>query len=229
MIEHLIVLAIESLLRQEKAEQQASLDTVITKLDQLRSDPAATLTKREIVIPPARRGPSSFLLGTFLGFATFGLTIFTWFIVRNAIPLPKPLPRPMGQVVFFAGLAILALSIAFGNYLTRRWRMGGKLVLNRSGAEFWQRETRVFCPWVLFRIEMSAFRGDNRKIVLTVPTNVIDKIELHWKDSIVGIGRDAKIKSFRFISESEIELTNVYAANLREVARLLLRIGQRLG
>ena len=125
------------------------------------------------------------------------------------------------NTLFFTG--------GLGYVLARRWLRGGQLTLKRSGAEFHYRHTSVFCPWTLFRTDMSALQGDNRRVVLLVPPHAIDKIELRRRDSVVGMGRDANIKPFRFRSETELELTNVYAANLRDVARLLLRIGSRLG
>ena len=229
MIEHLVILVIEALARRERAEQQVGLDAVVADLDRLHSDPATALADQEVVIPPARHGPLSLLVGVALGLLMGVVAFVALTIARPHLPLPKPIPRPMRQAIVLATLPVLAGLVALGYFLARRWLRGGELTLKRTGAEFRFRHTSVFCPWMVFRTDLSALQGDNRKVILLVPAHTIDKIELRWKDSIIGIGRDANIKPFRFLSETELELTNVYAANLPDVARLLLRIGARLG
>ena len=229
MIEHLFILLIEVLARREQAEQQAALDTLIADLDRLRTDPAAALTEREVVIPPARHGPLSLFLGVILGFVLFVLVVAVWVVIRSHLPLPRPMPRHMRQVLAVVALAVLSVLILIGFILARRQLRGGELVMHRRGAEFRYRQTTVVCPWAVFRIDLAALQGNNRKLVIPIPANVIDRIELRWKEDIIGIGRDARIKPFRFISDTDLELTNVYAANLRDVARLLLHIGGRLG
>jgi hypothetical protein len=229
MIEHLVILLIEAMARKEKAEQQVALDVVIAELDHLHSDPAAALAEGDVVIPAARHGPLALLLGVVLGLGMCALMILAFAVIRPHVPLAKPLPRSTRQAIALAALPIMAGFVALGYAIARRSLRGGELTLKRAGAEFRYRHTTVFCPWTLFRVEMSAMQGDNRKVILLVPPHAIDRVELRWRDGVVGIGRDARIKPIRFISETELELTNVYAANLRDVARLLLRIGSRLG
>jgi len=229
MIEHLILILIEALANRDRAEQQAGLQKAVPDLDLLRADPAAALTEREVVIPAVRRGSMSLLLGLFVGLTLFVLVFGVYSLLRPILPLPRPMREPMRFALVAAALVVLLGLIVLGYALARRWMRGGELVLKRSGAEFRYRHTSVLCPWGLFRVELSAIQGDNRKVVFPVPAHVIDRIEVYQRDAIVGMGRDAKIKSIRFVSDTELELTNVYAANLREVARLLVRIGARMG
>ena len=95
MIEHLVILVIEAMARKERAEQQVSLDAVVADLDRLHSDPAAALTDQDVVIPPARHGPLSLLVGVAMGIIMCAALLATFAVVRPHLPLPKPVPSVM--------------------------------------------------------------------------------------------------------------------------------------
>ena len=126
MIEHLVILVIEAMARKERAEQQVSLDAVVADLDRLHSDPAAALTDQDVVIPPARHGPLSLLVGVAMGIIMCAALLATFAVVRPHLPLPKPVPRQVRQVVVLGTLPVMAGLIALGYVLARRWLRGGQ-------------------------------------------------------------------------------------------------------
>src|SRR5262249_62315553 len=99
MIEHLVILMIEAMARRETAEQQVALDRVVSDLDRLHSDPASALNDQEIVIPPARHGPLSLMVGVALGIVMCAVLLATLAVVRPKLPLPNPAPRPVRQAI----------------------------------------------------------------------------------------------------------------------------------
>src|SRR5262245_55262957 len=117
MIEHLVILMIEAMARREKAEQQVALERVVSDLDRLHSDPASALTDQEVVIPPARHGPLSLMVGVALGIVMGAVLLAIVAIVRPRLPLPNPLPRPARQAIVLGMLPAFAGLIGLGYVL----------------------------------------------------------------------------------------------------------------
>lgn len=228
MIEHLIFLVVEALVKNQQAERQAELRTRVPELDRLREQASETLSQQTITIPAARNTPMAIVVGVVLGTVLFGLCLLGFVVAINLVADPKKL-TPEADVVIIVGFLLL-LVVLLGGSIWKMQRMlrGGELLLHRTGVEFRYRDRAVSCPWSLFRTS-GAVSGNNVKAVVPIAPRAVDRVELLWRDSVVAYGREVRLKPFRFVSDTEVELRNVYAANLREVVRLLQDLGRRLG
>ncbi len=231
MIEHLLILLIDQIAKKEQAKLQASLAETLPEFDSLWNSPKETLTDGDVIICPKRSLWQGLVLSGVVGLIVFALLIlvghFALVLWANAVGPAQP---PEFVVIFVVvGMIATVASVArFAYGRLHRTVVGGEIVATRASVEFRLHETAVACPWSLFRAD-GPFRGDVRAIVLPINPRCADRVELLRHGGIVDGGRAVQTRAFQFISENEIELRNVYAANLRDVARLLQHLGRKLG
>lgn len=226
MIEHVIFLVVEALAKRQQAEQQANLDALVPEIELLRRRPADVLATQDIVIPAARRVPLTIAAGILVGAVVSGVVLLLTVLLMEVLTQANA-PGTLRQFLLVLLVAIIFMPPVVTPWLLLRAVRGGELILRRDGPEFRYRHRAVSCPWALFRAAGAA-RGDNSRVVVPIASKAIERVELLWHGSIIAYGQDVRLKPFRFVSDTEVELRNVYAANLRDVARLLQRLGQQM-
>lgn len=229
MVEHLVLMVVEALVERQREEQQAPLATRVPQTRALYGTPDQAFAEGEVVIPAQTRSTSmAVILGLLVG---LGVGVVMFLVLARGItraPWFRNLPKPQRVLATGTGLALCLVPPVLFPLALRRAAQGGTLILRRNGAEFRHGSRAVFCPWILFR-EPRSYRGDSKRVVVPVHAPSIDRVELLWQDRIIGCGRDARLRSFRFLDEDEVELRNVYTASMRDIAELLQHLGRRYG
>jgi hypothetical protein len=227
MVEHLLILLIQSLEKQDR-EERAALHRVVPKLRTVYDDPVAVLEEREIVIGPTRQQNVATLLGVIAGLVTAGALILLEFFLAEAALNGKPWPGWLVGVAFAIGAMALSILPIWTTRRIRRWYEGGRITMRRHSVEFHYRGQTIFCPWALFRVYDPIVKEQSAQLRLSVNPAAREYVQMHHRDQTTLEGLLVSTKWFRFAKEDELVLKILYAAQPTELGRLLHHLGERL-
>jgi hypothetical protein len=228
MIEHLLILLIQELQKEDRTER-ASLHQAIAGAHALREDPHHFLGEREIVIGPTRQKNMATLAGLLLaGLAGLILNGGAVLVVEavqgwNAVPDWAII---LTVALVIADLVVLALFIT---QRVRRWYEGGRIILRRHSVEFQYRRENVYCPWSLFRVPKSIVKEQNTKLWLSVNPAAREYLQMDRNGETAAQGAHVNPPWFYFSREDELLLRVLYAIQPTELGNLLHYLGKRLG
>jgi len=226
MIGHLLLhLLIRNI--QKDRDRLAKLESVVPHLGRLLKDPAVVLAERKISI--GSRNDQAVAVLLLVGFVLLAAVLIPFLLFRgdHSPGHPQPLVEGLLQLLgmFTATVGLVAVVIGFILIVNP----GGQMVLSRQGLELYYRRSVVFCPWGLFRASGPTAVPKASAILLPICPSAVSSVELRREDLLLASGRDVRMRVFRFRSEHEVELRNVYGVKRDQLAGLLLSLGQRLG
>ncbi|HEV3146890.1 MAG TPA: hypothetical protein VGZ47_23585 [Gemmataceae bacterium] len=227
MIEHLLILLVQQLEKEDRAER-ASLHQAIPGAHELQHDPDYVLQQREIIIGPTRQRN----MATFAGLLLAGLVAV---VLNGAAIIVVEVAQGWNAVpdwaIFLAAALAIADLIALTVYVTRRvrrWYEGGKIIMRRHSVEFQYRNECVYCPWSLFRVGKSVVREQSRQLRLAINPAAREYLQMDRGGETVAQGAHVNPAWFRFAREDELVLKVLYAIQPTELGRLLHHLGNRL-
>lgn len=208
---------------------QRPLGRLVPELARLRADPAREMRERAITIGP--RSPRGTILLTTVGFTVIlycsGLGLFLQWSVRQA---PVEQPALMGRMARLLALSSFGLGLPFLVYVAaRQFFRGGWLLLDADGVRFLYRRDEVFCPWVLFDREGLVDRAGDRWVMCPVAGKGLPGVTVRRNGAAVSQGPPVNTAQVQLSSGSQLRLRNLYEADVRECAELLLSLGRVLG
>jgi hypothetical protein len=205
---------------------RCSLPRAVPELDQLLADPAGTLARQEVVIPPARRYFTAVLAAVLFGLLGGGLVLVLvvgW--VLWLAPHVNPAPAlGWGILVYLAVVPPLVL-----------WRClrafpAGPLVLRPEGAELHYGETCIRCPWPVFNATGDvSLSNDGDHALIPVSPAAVHLIEVQTGAAPAVRGRPPRSQPLLLADSRRAWINDLYAVEVLEVGKLLLFLGLSLG
>jgi hypothetical protein len=228
MLEHIAAHALYGLYAEEAAQQSRKLVEVVPSVKRLLSEPESTLDRGAIIIPSSSSDMTALLFGGFLSACVGGTTFVCTILWLRRLPMGQPNPPNFESLASYVIAVPTCLTLICTFFGVRWLRRGGQIVLNRQGVEFKYRGEIVTCPWSLFRAD-GIPDGNYGCVIVPIAREFLDRVELLRETSTIAVGREVQHYPFQFCSESQVKLQNVYGADLRDIASLLLFLGKKLG
>jgi hypothetical protein len=204
-------------------ERQRHVRWWIRDLDDLLSDPMTFLSGRPAKI--GVQGAANQRLLSVIGIICFGIgwTIL-WLLMQEKGK------GGVGEMIAFLasiGLLFAGFTCVVGA-LVLLFKRRRQIVLSVPGVEFRLGRRAVYAPWALFCPKKPRIERQSRSVRASIDPQVADEVTLFRGTSPVAIGHAAAMRCFRFVGDSEIELTRAFWAEPAEVAALLYAIGPRM-
>jgi hypothetical protein len=197
-----------------------------SEVEQIVQEPAARLARRPLIFGDPYREGIRYLAVAWLVLLVPSLPfVSVFFLTGHTLPAGSPWDDLLVMSLF----PIVGGSVLFALWLSLLFGPRGQIVALPEGVQFRHRGKVVFCPWALFGSGAGPARREGRSVVLPVSSAGVTGIELRRGETVLDHGSAIATSGFRFRSEREIELPDVYQFHREGVANLLLYVGCRLG
>lgn len=203
------------------------LRQAVPGIDELCAAPAEFLATRSVIVGPVRRPVVRTLA---VGFSSVVAYLVVLLVVMAATHDFENVPPAQRQVAGW-GVAVGGIVAAFvvGRWVNRKVAArSATLLLRRDGATFDCRGYSVRCPWLLFDAAGNVLQTGRRSVLFPVNADGVAGIEIERGGHPVDDAYLTRMPHLRLRPAGQMELRALYAVHGRELANLLLSVGQAL-
>jgi len=206
-------------------QKPASID--LPEFDDLWVQPSETLKTSAFTIGPHRRYVSALVFSALLALPiALGVLLISVAILD---PRKGPLAKRDDSTLILAGILGVVLIVLIATFRLTLWLYsGGRMVITIEGVQLWNGRNVVHCPWDLFDSDEEPHESRANAVRIPVALEGINHTELRRNSQLIARGRDIRCRQLRFRTDGEMLLGDIYSAQGKSLAELLLHIGREL-